>query len=151
MLLRPPQNATSVTHLLDFIMKQSGVKNYLGQTDPAGDLVGDVLPVYVSYPGAGDVLHPPATHPDLQTHTHTHTCKCELLCPNSGPKMQSHVHCPKRQRGDKRRTDSQNSGWKVGFCSEDVSERVMKTKEGKTEKDERAVNVCDANQASEGR
>lgn len=37
-----------------------------GQADPAGDFVGDVLPVDVSYPGAGDVLHAPTAHPDLQ-------------------------------------------------------------------------------------
>lgn len=62
-----------MTDLLHFILNQSGVKNYLGQTDPTRDLVGDVFPVYMSYPGAGDVFHPTATHPDLQKHTHTNT------------------------------------------------------------------------------
>lgn len=37
-----------------------------GQADPAGNFVGDVLPVDVSYPGAGDVLHAATAHPDLQ-------------------------------------------------------------------------------------
>ena len=54
-------------------MTQSGVENYLGQTDPTRNLVGDVFPVYMSYPGAGDVFHPTTTHPDLQKGTHTDT------------------------------------------------------------------------------
>lgn len=37
-----------------------------GQAHPTGDFVGDVLPVDVSYPGAGGVLHAAATHPHLQ-------------------------------------------------------------------------------------
>lgn len=43
-------------------------QTHLGQADPAGNFVGDVLPVDVSYPGAGDVLHATTTHPDLQRH-----------------------------------------------------------------------------------
>lgn len=39
---------------------------YPGQADPPGDLVGDVLPVDVSDPWAGNVLHPTAAHPHLQ-------------------------------------------------------------------------------------
>lgn len=53
-------------------MNHSAVKNYLGQADPTRDLVRDIFPVYMSYPGTGDVFHPTATHPDLQKHTHTH-------------------------------------------------------------------------------
>lgn len=45
-------------------------QNVLGthpsQADPAGNFIGDVLPVDVSYPGAGDVLHATTAHPDLQ-------------------------------------------------------------------------------------
>lgn len=47
-------------------MKRGGIKNYLCQADPSRDLVGDVLPVDVSYPRARDVLHPTTTHPYLQ-------------------------------------------------------------------------------------
>lgn len=36
-----------------------------GQADATGDLVGDVLPVDVTHPGAGDVLHEAAAHPHL--------------------------------------------------------------------------------------
>lgn len=50
-------------------MKHRGVKTYLRQADPTRDLVGDVLPIDVSYPGARDVLHPTATHPHLQRHS----------------------------------------------------------------------------------
>lgn len=39
---------------------------YPGQADPPRDLVGDVLPVDVSDPRAGDVLHSTAAHPHLQ-------------------------------------------------------------------------------------
>lgn len=42
------------------------LETHPGQADPAGNFVGDVLPVDVSYPGAGDVLHATTAHPDLQ-------------------------------------------------------------------------------------
>ena len=48
---------------------QYSVKNYLRQADPTRDLVGNVLPIDVSYPGARDVLHPTTAHPHLQRHT----------------------------------------------------------------------------------
>lgn len=54
----PPGNAE---HLISWIKV-----SYLRQADPTGDFVGDVLPVDVSYPGAGGVLHAAATHPHLQ-------------------------------------------------------------------------------------
>lgn len=44
------------------------MKNYLCQADPSRDLVGDVLPIDVSYPGARDVLHATTTHPHLRRH-----------------------------------------------------------------------------------
>lgn len=50
-------------------VNRGGVKDYLRQADPAGHLVGDVLPVDVSHPGAGDVFHPPAAHPHLPRDT----------------------------------------------------------------------------------
>lgn len=42
------------------------LETHPGQADPTGNFVGDVLPVDVSYPGAGDVLHATTAHPDLQ-------------------------------------------------------------------------------------
>lgn len=38
---------------------------YPGQADSSGDLVGYVLPVDMTHPGAGDVLHAAPTHPHL--------------------------------------------------------------------------------------
>lgn len=39
---------------------------YPGQADSSGNLVGDILPVDMAHPGAGDVLHAAPTHPHLQ-------------------------------------------------------------------------------------
>lgn len=69
---------------------QSNVKNYLCQADPTRDLVGDVLPIDVSYPGAGDVLHPTTTHPNLQAHTDQESEKALVFW--------SHVHVKLRRQ-----------------------------------------------------
>lgn len=46
-----------------------GTNTHPSQADPTGDLVGDILPVDVTHPGARDVLHTPATHPHLWSET----------------------------------------------------------------------------------
>lgn len=45
---------------------QQSVKLYPPQSDATGELVENTLPVDVSYPRAGDVLHPTTRHPHLQ-------------------------------------------------------------------------------------
>lgn len=65
--------ATAASHLLRRLTvttlsleEHRGARRvYLGQADPTGDLVWDVLPVDVSHSGAGDVLHEAAAHPHL--------------------------------------------------------------------------------------
>lgn len=58
---------TTTPDLEVFIKKaQNVLETHPSQADPAGNFVGDVLPVDVSYPGAGDVLHATTAHPDLQ-------------------------------------------------------------------------------------
>lgn len=100
-----------MTHLLLYLVKQLVIlggsrRDYLGKADSPRDLVGDVLPVDVSHPGAGDVLHNATTHPYLwRRRGRGNCCVGNLLRKRRLKKVQMMKMRPKRMKDQEKETN----------------------------------------------